>query len=99
MVVRVCTSLVVSERRACRVLGQARTTQRHSPHTKDDEERLVARIIELPNTIWQVWVSKDNCTAEPGRLESESQESRENMEKRGSEGTQETAKERAPLAQ
>jgi len=24
-----------------------RTTQRHSPHTKDDEERLVARIIEL----------------------------------------------------
>ena len=47
MVVRVCTSLVVSKRRACRVLGQARTTQRHSPHTKDDEERLVARIIEL----------------------------------------------------
>ena len=38
---------MVSERRACRVLGQARTTQRHSPHIKDDEERLVARIIEL----------------------------------------------------
>ena len=47
MVVRVCTSLVVFKRRACRVLGQARTTQRHSSHTKDDEERLVARIIEL----------------------------------------------------
>ena len=47
MVIKVCTSLIVSERRACRVLGQARTTQRRSPHNKDDEERLGARIIEL----------------------------------------------------
>jgi len=52
MVIKVCTSLSVSERRACRVLGQARTTQRHSPHLKDDEERLLVRIIELPNTLW-----------------------------------------------
>ena len=39
--------LCVSERRACRVLGQARTTQRHSPARADDEPRLVARLIEL----------------------------------------------------
>ena len=26
---------------------RVRTTQRHSPHIKNDEERLVARIIEL----------------------------------------------------
>jgi hypothetical protein len=44
---KVLKTLKVSERRACRVLGQARTTQRHSPHIKNDEERLVARIIEL----------------------------------------------------
>jgi len=47
MVDRVLKTLKVSERRACRVLEQARTTQRHSSHIKGDEERLVARIIEL----------------------------------------------------
>jgi len=47
IVSKACKSLSVSERRACRVLGQARTTQRHSPYIRNDEERLVARIIEL----------------------------------------------------
>jgi transposase InsO family protein len=42
--------LSVSERRACRVLGQHRTTQRHVPRGKEDEERLVADMIELA---WQ----------------------------------------------
>jgi putative transposase len=39
--------LGVSERRACRVLGQARSTQRHTPRVREDETRLVARIVEL----------------------------------------------------
>ena len=47
MVDRVLKTLKISERRACQVLGQARTTQRHSSHTKDDEERLVAHTIKL----------------------------------------------------
>ena len=47
MVDTILRTLRVSERRACRVLDQARTTQRHSSHIKNDEERLVARIIEL----------------------------------------------------
>jgi len=47
MVDTILRTLRVSERRACRVLSQARTTQRHSSHIKSDEERLVARIIEL----------------------------------------------------
>jgi transposase InsO family protein len=37
----------VSERRACKVLGQCRPTQRYLPYIGDEEERLVARIIEL----------------------------------------------------
>lgn len=37
----------VPERRACRVLGQARTTQRRGLAIKDDEPRLVDRIVEL----------------------------------------------------
>ncbi len=41
------TRLGVSERRACRVLGQARSTQRHRARVREDETRLVARIVEL----------------------------------------------------
>ena len=37
----------VSERRACRVLGQHRSTQRHVPKGHADEDRLVADMIEL----------------------------------------------------
>ena len=32
----------ISERRACRVLGQSRTTQRYEPVTRDDEDALTA---------------------------------------------------------
>ena len=39
--------LGVSERRACHVLGQPRSTQRHRPTVRDDEQRLVKRIVEL----------------------------------------------------
>lgn len=40
-------SLDVSERRACRVLGQHRSTQRRLPQGRADEARLVADMIEL----------------------------------------------------
>ena len=39
--------LGVSERRACRVLGQHRSTQRKAPKTPDDEAALTADIIAL----------------------------------------------------
>ncbi len=37
----------VSERRACRVLGQSRSTQRRTPQVPDDEPRLVNQMVEL----------------------------------------------------
>jgi putative transposase len=37
----------VSERRACRVLGQPRLTQRRRPYVPDDEPRLVGRMVGL----------------------------------------------------
>ena len=37
----------VSERRACRVLGQHRSAQRHIPRGRGDEDRLLADMIEL----------------------------------------------------
>ena len=39
--------LGVSERRACRVLAQPRSTQRHHRRVPDDASRLVARLVEL----------------------------------------------------
>ncbi len=39
--------LGVSERRACKVLGQARATQRHRPRIVDDEEALTRAIVSL----------------------------------------------------
>ena len=39
--------LEVSQRRACRVLGQSRMTQRYLPQVRDDEEPLTQRVIEL----------------------------------------------------
>ena len=39
--------LRVAERRACRVLGQSRATQRWVLRVAEDEPRLVARIVEL----------------------------------------------------
>jgi putative transposase len=46
-VVRVCEQLEVSERRACRVLDQARSTQRHPVAVADDEAPLTEHIAEL----------------------------------------------------
>lgn len=39
--------LEVSERRACSITGQPRSTQRYAPRADDDEKRLVARMHEL----------------------------------------------------
>lgn len=39
--------LEMSERRACKVTGQPRSTQRYEPKPNDDERRLVARVHEL----------------------------------------------------
>ena len=37
----------MSERRVCRVLGQHRSTQRRIPRGRDDEEQLIADLVEL----------------------------------------------------
>ena len=47
MVEHVQETLKVSQRRACRVLGQPRTTQRRTPKVPEDEPKLVAEIIDM----------------------------------------------------
>jgi transposase InsO family protein len=43
-------TLKVSERRACKVLGQYRSTQSHRHRIYDEEEQLTNRIVELATT-------------------------------------------------
>ena len=45
----------VSERRTCRVLGQNRSTHRHAAKSREDEERLVADMIELARQYGRYW--------------------------------------------
>jgi len=47
VIAKVLISLSISERRACRVLGQVRSTQRHKELITDDEMKLTVRIVEL----------------------------------------------------
>jgi len=47
MITHVCEEMKVSQRRACQVIEQARTTQRYAPNIGQEEELLIARIIEL----------------------------------------------------
>jgi transposase InsO family protein len=44
---QVCQALGVSQRRACSVIGQPRSTQRRVPKIPDHEEQLTAAIIDL----------------------------------------------------
>jgi transposase InsO family protein len=46
-VAHACARLGVTERRACRVLGQPRSTQRHVLRERADEPRLRKRVVEL----------------------------------------------------
>ncbi len=41
------TAWAVSERLACRVIGQCRATQHYIPHRLDDEDALWQRIVQL----------------------------------------------------
>src|SRR3990172_10597709 len=41
------TTLEVSERRACQVIGQPRSTQRYASKQGDDERPLVSRMLDL----------------------------------------------------
>ncbi len=47
MIDRALKTLKVSQRRACRVIGQVRTSQRYIPEVRSEEERLTVEIVNL----------------------------------------------------
>ena len=69
---QVCRELGVSERKACRVLGQARSTQRRIPKRREDEEALDLHVgvsscpcVHLDRCCWPLQLRGTRC--EPTR--------------------------------
>ena len=89
----------VSERRVCRVLGQARSTQRRDRHIPDDEARLVAEMVRVGHPIWAIRLPTDHGHASLGRVESESQAGGEAVETGGAESPVQTAQTKETVAQ
>ena len=58
----------LSQRRACRVLGQPRSTQRQTAKTSEEEERLVRRMLELvrQHPRWATDASRCCCDGKAG---------------------------------
>ena len=65
--------LRVSERRACRVIGRARSTHRRQVVVPADEPRLVDRMIELATAYGRYGLSADHRAVAWGRMARESQ--------------------------
>lgn len=55
----------ISERRACHVIGQARSTQRHDPVIRNDEQMLTAEVIRLSGQV--IVASPLFCNVRDGR--------------------------------
>ena len=88
----------VSERRACRVLGQARSTQRRERHIPDDEARLVAEMVELATHYGRYGYRRITAMLRWERVESESQAGGEAVEKGGAESPVQTAETKETVA-
>ena len=79
----VVTRLGVSERIACRVLGQHRSTQRKVARTADDEAALTADVIELGTALRPLRLPPDHGPAARCRLAREPQAGRADWRQEG----------------
>src|SRR4051812_15497381 len=87
----------ISERRACKALGQHRSTQRKTPRGHDDEEALTADLIELARQYGRYGYRKIAAFAGCG-LAGERQARRTHLAPRGAQGSPEAAQARAAVA-
>ena len=89
----------VSERLACRVLGQHRSTQRKIPKMPDDEAALTADIIALATPVWPLWLPAHHSPAAGRRLAGEQEAGRADLAAGGAESATEATEEGPALAQ
>ena len=85
----------VSERLACRVLGQHRSTQRKTPKGRADDAALTADIVALATAVWPLWLPPDHGDAAGGRLGGERQAGRADLAAGGAQGSEQATEERA----
>jgi hypothetical protein len=88
----------VSERFACRVLDQHRSTQRKKPRGRADEAALTADI-RARYPVWSLRLPPDHGDAEVGRLVGERQARRADLATGGAESAAEATEEGPPLAE
>ena len=86
----------VSERFACKVLGQHRSTQRKKPQSRPDEEALTTDIIRLASRYGRYGYRRITAML---RSEGECQARRAHLAAGGAEGSSETTEERQALAE
>ena len=98
MIDRVLKTLKVSERRACRVIGQVRTSQRYIPKVRSEEERLTVEIVNLATRYGRYGYRRITALLKQQGWKVNHKTIEENLEERRTEGTQETTKERTALA-
>ncbi len=89
----------MSERRACRVLGQHRSTQRKVPKTPDDEAALTADIVALAIQYGRYGYRRVTAMLRASRLEGEPEAGGEDLAAGGAEGPGQAAEAKSPLAE
>ena len=93
------SKLGVTERRACLVLGQHRSTQRKVPTRPDDEAALTADIVALAVQYGRYGYRRIAALLRSRRLEREPEARRADLATGGAEGPDEAAQARAALVQ
>ena len=84
--VQVRQRLGVGERRACRVLGQARSTQRRIPKRSEDEQALREDVVKVARRFGRYGYRNGDRDAEDGGLGREPQAGGADLETGGAQG-------------
>ena len=88
----------VSERRACRVLGQARSTQRRIPQIPKEEAQLVIRMVELASQYGRYGYRRITAMLRLRGVEGEPQARGKALEAGGADGPVQTAETQETVA-
>ena len=96
---QVCLKMAISERRACQVLVQARTTQRRELSPSSDEKQLTQDIIDLAAKYWRYGYRRITALLNHNKGWRVNQKSGEDMAEGRTESTPEATEARQVMAE
>ncbi len=99
MLIRICATLKVSKRRACKALGQYRSTQRHRAFITDEERQLTRRIVELATAFGRYGYRSITALLRNEGWKVNHKRGGADLEERGVEGTEEATETEKVMAQ